>query len=617
MCGIFALINNRSTFNANIVNNCFMLGKERGPEDTEYKRIGYNVYFGFHRLAINGLNSISNQPLCIDNVTLICNGEIYNYKELYSLINVTPETNSDCEIIIHLYKRFGIEYMLTLLDGYFSFILMDESNINEEPVIYVARDPHGVRPLYLYSTTMNDAHNPENKLNKNDFELTNDNIIGFASELKSLSGFLTKSNKKLAYVETTHNDIFYMKKDTNENANNFSEFNIIQYPPGTYSKLCKPNMINASYSFDIYCKRYTEFPFVSHITPHINNTECKYIMEFDENSPETINVFKTVYDSFSNAVQKRVVGTTDRPVACLLSGGLDSSLVAALVAKNYSRQLETFSIGMPGGEDFKYARMVADHIGSNHTEIIIQEDDFFNAIPHVIKMIESYDTTTVRASVGNYLVAKYISEKSNAKVIFNGDGSDELTGGYLYFHHAPDALSFDKEIKRLLTDIYLFDVLRSDKSISSNGLEPRTPFLDRGFVQTYLSLPLKYRYTPGKPEKWLLRRSIEQFDPTLLPKEVLWRTKEAFSDGVSAHSRSWYEIITEKVNNIDYNLRSYSNDAHLCPMTTEQRYYRSIFDECYPYCEKLVPYFWMPKFINANDASARTLNIYKTCNANM
>lgn len=615
MCGIFALINNRSTFNENIVDECFMLGKSRGPEDTEHKQIGDNVYFGFHRLAINGINSTSNQPLCIDNITLICNGEIYNYKELYSLINVQPQTNSDCEVIIHLYKRFGIEYMLTLLDGYFSFIIMDASNINEEPTIYVARDHYGVRPLYLFSTIKSKLTTEETELNKDEYEITHDNVIGFASELKSLSRLLVKSNKKLAHLKIPHNNNFYLTKPfSNENGNNTKEFNIIQYPPGTYSKLCKPNKINAYYAFDIYCKKYADFPFVSHITPHIDNIECKYSMDFDETSKESLNVFKTVYDGLSNAVQKRVVGTTDRPIACLLSGGLDSSLVAALVAKNYSNQLETFSIGMPGGEDLKYARMVSEHIGSRHTEIIIQEDDFFDAIPHVIRTIESYDTTTVRASVGNYLVAKAISQYSNAKVIFNGDGSDELTGGYLYFHHAPDALSFDKEIKRLLSDIYLFDVLRSDKSISSNGLEPRTPFLDRGFVQTYLSLPLKYRYTPGKPEKWLLRRSVEQFDPTLLPKEVLWRTKEAFSDGVSAQSRSWYEIITEKVNNINYNLTQYSSGTYLYPTTTEQTYYRTIFDKEYPYCEKIIPYFWMPKFINANDASARTLNIYKTHN---
>ena len=188
---------------------------------------------------------------------------------------------------------------------------------------------------------------------------------------------------------------------------------------------------------------------------------------------------------------------------------------------------------MPGSEDLKYARMVADHLKTKHTEIVLSENEFFDAIPEVIKAIESYDTTTVRASTGNYLVSKYISKNSTAKVIFNGDGSDEVTGGYLYFHKAPSPDEFDKECRRLLKDIHTFDVLRSDKSISSNGLEPRTPFLDKEFVDMYMSIPIDVRYHPRKKqcEKYLLRKAFEH--ENLLPNEVLWRTKEAFSDGVS------------------------------------------------------------------------------------
>ena len=142
-----------------------------------------------------------------------------------------------------------------------------------------------------------------------------------------------------------------------------------------------------------------------------------------------------------------------------------------------------------GSEDLKYAKIVADFLDTDHTEIIVSDEDFFNAIPEVIEKIESYDTTTVRASVGNYLLGKYIAENTDCKVIFNGDGSDELCGGYLYFHNCPDELEFDKECKRLLNDISYFDVLRSDRSISTNGLEPRTPFLDR--ITYYLSIDLK------------------------------------------------------------------------------------------------------------------------------
>ena len=270
---------------------------------------------------------------------------------------------------------------------------------------------------------------------------------------------------------------------------------------------------------------------------------------------------------------------------------------------------------MPGSEDLKYSQIVADHLGTKHTQIILSEDDFFDAIPEVIKSIESYDTTTVRASVGNYLISKYIREHSEAKVIFNGDGSDEVTGGYMYFHKAPTEEEFDKECHRRLDDIYTFDVLRSDKSVSSNGLEPRTPFLDKEFVDAYLSIPIKHRYHPGNKqcEKYLLRKAFDGIN--LLPDNVLWRTKEAFSDGVSSQTKSWFEIIDEKIRAANgnvympdvYESKKYSVNM---PSTQEQNYYRELFEKFYPGGGYILPYFWMPKYVNAQDSSARTLNVY-------
>ena len=595
MCGIFSILNNTHFIPRNVIHESFMKGVNRGPEYSEMIDLYGNIVFGFHRLAINGLNSISNQPMTIDKITLMCNGEIYNFKELFKMINVEPQTNSDCEIIIHLYKKFGIEYTLSLLDGYFSFIIYDASVNSEEPVIYLARDPLGVRPLYIMQPDemVNTECSSKQKMNATKFP-----IIAFASELKMLSDVLNYNNDLLHFEETheEHSMTSYSK---------YKPFQIKQYPPGTYSKLTKEVKVLSFYKFDIYAKKYsTPYMFNNKFDTDLTDTISKY--EYNQ-------IFEQVYNAFTEAVKKRVIGTSDRKIACLLSGGLDSSLVASLVAK-YSgcEQIETYSIGMPGGEDLKYAKMVADHIGSKHTEIIVSEEDFLQIIPEVIKVIESYDTTTVRASVGNYLVSKYIANHSEAKVIFNGDGSDELMGGYLYFHAAPDALSFDRETRRLLEDIHYFDVLRSDKSISSNGLEPRTPFLDINWVNTYLSLPLKYRYNPGKPEKWLLRKSVEVLDSTLLPNEVLWRTKEAFSDGVSSNKKSWYEIINENMNKQSQSMDVFGKVTYLTPQTKEQIFYRSIFENLYPNCEKVVPYFWMPRFIEATDASARTLNIYKT-----
>jgi len=309
------------------------------------------------------------------------------------------------------------------------------------------------------------------------------------------------------------------------------------------------------------------------------------------------------------AVNKRVKNT-DREVACLLSGGLDSSLITALVAKALPdpSNLKTWSIGMIGSEDLRYAEMVAEHIGTDHHSIILSKQEFLDAIPEVIYTIESYDTTTVRASVGNWLISKYIRENSDAKVVFNGDGSDEVTGGYMYFHLAENALEFDQECKRLLKDICYFDVLRSDRSISSNGLEARTPFLDKNFVQTYLSIPAEVRFIEMKGtkiEKYLLR---DAFDKTnLLPHNVLWRTKEAFSDGVSTQQESWFETIQ------NFAKEKYK-DMNMDGPTAEKYWYRELFNQYYPNCKEIIPYMWMPKFVEATDASARTLDIYKSKN---
>jgi len=445
-------------------------------------------------------------------------------------MNIKSVTNSDCEVIIHLYEKYGIEYTINSLDGVFAFILID-NDINK---IFIGRDQFGVRPLFYLSNKVE---------NDRESKLDVQNILGFSSEMKQLHNF-TQDNT----------EIDYKGKDN-------LEVNI--FGPSTYMVL----ELNEN---DLWVikekKKYTG----------INLTRINPIN--DEINEET--VISNIHDIFCEAVYKRVT-TTDRPIACLLSGGLDSSIVAALVSKIYNRPLETYSIGLEGSEDLKYAREVAKHINSNHTEIVVSEEDFFAFIPKVIENIESYDTTTVRASVGNLLISQYISETSQAKVIFNGDGSDELMGGYLYMNYADNSLEFDKECKRLLNNIHYFDVLRSDRSISTQGLEPRTPFLDRDFVTFYLSIPVEYRYTTNKKqEKYLFRKA---FDKGYLPDSVLWRRKEAFSDGVSSKERSWYQIIDElvlKQKNVKYN-----NDitySHNSPETMEQLYYRTIFETIYP-----------------------------------
>ena len=224
--------------------------------------------------------------------------------------------------------------------------------------------------------------------------------------------------------------------------------------------------------------------------------------------------------------------------------------------------------------------------------MVLSPDEFFNAIPDVIYAIETYDTTTVRASVGNWLVARAVA-KSGCKVVFNGDGADEVWGSYLYFYGAPSNAAYEEEVTRLLQDIHYFDVLRSDRCVSSHGLEPRTPYLDKEFVATARSVPTEFcRPSETRCEKWLMRQAFD--DGYMLPKKVLFRRKEAFSDGVSGE-RSWYEIAKEKAAEIGL---------------SEKQYYRKLYEDRFgPKCPNL-PYFWMPKWCDATDPSARTLKIY-------
>jgi asparagine synthase (glutamine-hydrolysing) len=310
------------------------------------------------------------------------------------------------------------------------------------------------------------------------------------------------------------------------------------------------------------------------------------------------------------AVTKRLM--SDRPIGCLLSGGLDSSIIAAIVNRYMRKQgktLCTFSIGLKDSPDLIAARKVANYLETEHYEFVVTEKDLINAIPQVIYNIESYDTTTVRASVPNYLISWYIAKYTDIKVIFNGDGADELFGGY-YYHWklCPDAIHFFKENGNLIRNIHFFDVLRSDRCISTNGLEPRTPFLDRKLVDYIMCVAPYIKHNP-QIEKWLLRTAFDSTE--LLPDSILWRSKEAFSDAISKKSRSWYQIIQDYVGTFitDEQLqKAQQTMAHCTPKLKESLYYRQLFNIWYPNHDQLIPRFWMPKWTDAVDPSARVLN---------
>jgi len=545
MCGIFGIISNGElNISKSDIKKQFMTGQGRGPENSVFEETKYgenNIVFGFHRLAINGYkNEASEQPIKKDGCILICNGEIYNWNALRKLSRSTCNTYSDCEIIIDLYRKYGPEQTLQMLDGVFAFFLYDEINNK----IFIARDPLGVRPLYIW--------------NENSSQLVISSEIKMGQNI--LSGDLGPSSFK----------------------------------PGTFIHTSLDEGGKINYESNIYYKNIS-----------YNDSRIKTYSDS----------FKIIKQSLLSAVKKRIENT-DRGIACLLSGGLDSSLITSIVVKlsklkyggNPLKKIHTWSVGMEGSEDLKYARMVATYLDTIHHEIKLTESEFIDAIPEVIRVIETNDTTTIRASVGNYLICKYIKENINTKVVFNGDGSDEVTGGYLYFHYAPDSIEFDKECRRLLDDIHFFDVLRSDRTISCHGLEARTPFLDRGFIQAYLSIPPELRnHNIGKHcEKYLLRKAFD--DNSYLPKEILWRTKEAFSDGVSNSKKAWFEVIQDFAST-KYNIENKKE--------AEQRYYDDIFTKHYGSKEinkNILPYKWMPKFVEAGDCSARTLDIYNNVN---
>jgi asparagine synthase (glutamine-hydrolysing) len=321
--------------------------------------------------------------------------------------------------------------------------------------------------------------------------------------------------------------------------------------------------------------------------------------------------------ALEEAVAKRL--STVRSLGACLSGGLDSSLVAAIAARRLARvgkRLHTYTVGMEGSPDVIAARQVAAHIGSIHHERILTPEECLAAIPDVVKAIESFDITTVRASVGNYMVARLVTEVTpEVKVVLNGDGSDEVLGGYLYMRAAPDDAAFELETDRLLRDIHYFDVLRSERTMAAHGLESRSPFLDRQFVAVARSLPTDaLRPTETMMEKTILRTAFA--DAGLLPRDILWRRKEAFSDGISRAEKSWFEMAKaegEKRSGSDSWATAAAAYTVNPPPTAEALYYRQLFHESYPAvaAAAATPYMWMPRFIaGATDPSARTLKLY-------
>lgn len=341
---------------------------------------------------------------------------------------------------------------------------------------------------------------------------------------------------------------------------------------------------------------------IHHFPPgHIYDSELDeficYANMYYPKPPKYINdradIIDNIHSKLTDAVKLRFE-STERPVGFFLSGGLDSSIIAAIGAEISDKPIHTFSIGFEGCEspDLIAARKVAEHIGSIHKEVTFTLKEGLNALKDVIYHLETYDTTTIRASVPMYLLSKYIAENTDIRVILSGEGSDELFGGYLYFHSAPGTDAFTKETNRILRDVHLFDVLRADRCTAAHGLELRVPFFDPDFIEYVmdgfsgeLKMPID-----DMLEKQILRDAFSEY----LPEEILYRQKNGMSDAVGYN---WVDGIKNYAK---------SSGFYFFSKNPEEEMYKNIFYK-HGYPDELVLYKWMPRWTNATDPSARYL----------
>ena len=497
------------------------------------------------RLAIVDPAS-GKQPLFSPDKQLIlaANGEIYNHRALRKQFESTYDfkTQSDCEIILALYKEKGVDFVDDL-NGIFGFAIYDV----EEDAYFIARDHMGIIPLYI--------------------GWDQNGTFYVTSELKALESVCTK---------------------------------IELFPPGHYFHSKDGKFVQW------YKRDWKEYDAVKD-----NKTSIQEIKE-----------------ALEAAVHRQLM--SDVPYGVLLSGGLDSSVTSA-IAKKYAQkrvesgdttdawwpQLHSFSVGLEGSPDLAAAQKVADHIGTVHHEIKFTIQEGLDAIKDVIYNLETYDTTTIRASTPMYLMARVI-KSMGIKMVLSGEGADELFGGYLYFHKAPNAKEFHQETVRKLDKLHMYDCLRANKSLAAWGIEGRVPFLDKEFMDVAMRINPQDKMINGeRMEKWVVRKAFED----MLPESVAWRQKEQFSDGVGY---SWIDTLKEIVEKevSDEQMKN----AHFrfpvqTPLNKEEFYYRTIFESHFPSeaaalcvpqepsvaCSTKIALEWDEAFKNLNDPSGRAV----------
>jgi len=518
--------------------------RHRGP-DWSGIYAGEKAILAHERLTIVDPQS-GWQPLYSKDKKLVLtvNGEIYNHQELRKELSDEYEflTKSDCEVILALYRKKGVDFIEDL-NGIFAFALYDIENDR----YLIGRDHIGIIPLYMGW----DA----------------DNNFYVASELKALEGVCNK---------------------------------IEPFLPGHYLS-----------SDDRQLKKWYKRNWVEYDAVKDNGSSTEILRS-----------------ALEAAVHRQLM--SDVPYGVLLSGGLDSSIISA-VAKKFSAkriesgdtqdawwpQLHSFAVGLVGSPDLAAAKKVADHIGTVHHEVNFTVQEGLDALRDVIYHLETYDVTTVRASTPMYLLARVI-KSMGIKMVLSGEGSDELFGGYLYFHKAPNAKAFHEETVRKLSKLHLYDCLRANKALAAWGVEGRVPFLDKEFMDVAMRLNPKDKMAgEGKMEKWILRKAFEDY----LPASIAWRQKEQFSDGVGYN---WIDSLKAMVETkvTDEQLKNASLRFPINPpMNKEEYFYRSIFAAHFPsdsaaLCVPSVPSVacstpealaWDASFQNLNDPSGRAV----------
>ena len=501
--------------------------RHRGP-DWSGVYTGDNAILSHERLSI--VDPLSGkQPLVSDDekIILAANGEIYNHKSIRAEFQDSYKfrTGSDCEVIIPLYKKYresgDFTAMIEKLSGIFAFALYDSEN----DTYLIARDEIGVIPLYQ-------GWDKEDR-------------YYVASELKALEG-------DCVTLEEFLNGSYFWSKDkevTRWYHRDWETYDNVKNAPKATDE--KGEIINPS-------------------------------------------VIEKVRNGLEAAVKAQLM--SDVPYGVLLSGGLDSSIIAAVTQKYSKKRIETdskeaawwpqlhsFAVGLEGSPDLVAAKKAADYIGTVHHEVHFTIQEALDALPDVIYHIETYDITTVRASTPMYLLARVI-KSMGIKMVLSGEGSDELFGGYLYFHKAPNAQEFHEELVRKMSKLHLYDCLRANKSLMAWGVEGRVPFLDKDFIDIAMGLnptdkmSIKLPNGSQRIEKWILRKAFED----LLPENIAWRQKEQFSDGVGYNWIDTLKKITEeKVSDAEFARRE-SRFPVNPPKTKEEYYYREIYSKLFP-----------------------------------